>query len=164
MHAVQLEEARWHDGYTAIRERAPRPRRAPERRVNALVTELDEERLASLMRWQRWANLDSGVADLEARLSQAAVVDGHAIPADVVTMNSLVLCEDEQTGAWTRFRLVYPRDVCDQGHVSILLPLGAALLGAKVGSVVEEKKGERTRRLRIRSVPYQPERSGHFHL
>jgi regulator of nucleoside diphosphate kinase len=164
MQAVRLDSPKWHDGDTSIRERAPRPRRAPERRLGALVTELDEGRLASLIRWQRWAHLVSGVDLLEARLAEAAVVDRHAIPADVVTMNSLVLCEDEQTGAWTRFRLVYPRDACGPGDLSVLVPLGAAMLGAKTGTVVEETKGSRKRRLRIRAVPYQPERSGHFHL
>jgi regulator of nucleoside diphosphate kinase len=84
------------------------------------------------------------------------------VPPDVVTMNSQVVCIDETTGAEHTLRLVYPdmADVARQ-YVSVLAPMGAALLGLSIGQAIDwPMPGGRTSRLRVERVLYQPEASG----
>ena len=102
----------------------------------------------------------SPMADLlEQELSRARIVDGGRVPADVVTMNSRVVCEDEDTGARHELELVYPHesDVA-RSRVSVLAPVGAALLGLAVGSTIAWPfPGGRTARVRVVALPFQPE-------
>lgn len=99
---------------------------------------------------------------LEGELLRAKVVPRDAIPQDLVTMNSRVVFENETTGERREITLVYPdlADI-DAGRVSVLVPVGTALLGLRVGQSIDWQlpNGE-TQRFRIVEVPYQPETHG----
>jgi regulator of nucleoside diphosphate kinase len=99
---------------------------------------------------------------LEAELLRAELREPGDMPADVVTMNSQVVCVDELTGAERTIRLVYPADAdVERGHVSVLAPVGAALLGLSVGSAIDwPLPSGRSTRLRVDKVLYQPEAQG----
>jgi regulator of nucleoside diphosphate kinase len=93
---------------------------------------------------------------------RAQVVARAEIPADVVTMGSRVVFENETTGERREITLVYPGMAdMDVGRISVLVPVGTALLGLRVGQAIDwELPGGEKQRFRIIEVPYQPEASG----
>lgn len=99
---------------------------------------------------------------LEAELLRANVVPREEIPGDVVTMNSRVIFENEATRERREVTLVYPGSAdIDAGKISILVPIGTALLGLRVGQSIEwELPGGEKQRYRIAALPYQPEAAG----
>src|SRR5690606_6337585 len=99
---------------------------------------------------------------LEGELVRADVREPKDIPPDVVTMNSEVACVDENSGKEFVVRLVYPQDANpSEQRVSVLAPIGAALLGMSVGnSITWPLPGGRETRVRVAAVKYQPEASG----
>ncbi len=99
---------------------------------------------------------------LERELVRANVVPREKIPADVVTMNSRVVFENETTGERREVTLVYPGNSdIDAGKISVLVPVGTALLGLRVGQSIEwELPGGEKQRYRIVKVPFQPEAAG----
>ncbi|MBZ4417236.1 nucleoside diphosphate kinase regulator [Myxococcus sp. RHSTA-1-4] len=131
-----------------------------------IVTETDLERLRSVIDHQGGGRMAELAEMLDGELSRARVVASEAVPPDVVTMNSTVVFEDEQTGERRQVTLVYPRDArSDEGRISVLAPIGSALIGLSVGqSITWPLPGGRSKRLRIVEVPYQPEAAGHYHL
>ncbi len=129
------------------------------------MSSLDFERLESL--------LDSlppnsfPEADLlAAELERAKVLEPKQMPADVVTMNSKVRFVVEPSGKEYELTLVYPKDIEGAaGKISILAPVGSALLGKSVGPEIEwPAPGGGIVRVRIIDILYQPERSGDFRL
>ena len=102
--------------------------------------------------------------DLEAELARAEVVDPTKIPSTVVTMNSTVKFRIESTARDFYLTLVYPKDVDAQGGtISILAPVGIALLGLSQGDEIEwPKPGGGMLQVRIEEITYQPERSGEY--
>jgi regulator of nucleoside diphosphate kinase len=135
-------------------------------RSDIVLTATDERRLAQLL--QAKANeLERGTLELlEGELQRATIVDSSQIPDDVVTMNSVVSFEDLETGQRSEVTLVYPSASSGTGgKVSILAPIGSALLGLSVGeSIVWPVPGGRSRRLRVTAVHYQPEAEGQLDL
>jgi regulator of nucleoside diphosphate kinase len=130
------------------------------------VTALDVERLRKLLAGVRvWSSRDrEHLEALEGELDRAHVVGPREIPGDVVTMNSAVLVRDLDTDAEMALTLVFPSDTgLELGKISILAPVGTALLGYRVGDTIEWKVPGRTRRLRIERMLYQPEAAGDFH-
>lgn len=126
-----------------------------------MVTSTDMERLRTL--------IDTTAGDLadtlDEELLRAEVVEPSEVPPDVVTMNSRVVYRDEDTGETREVTLSYPKDASlEQGRVSVLAPVGAALLGLSVGQDIEwQQPGGKHKRLRIVSVTYQPQAAGHPH-
>lgn len=131
-----------------------------------MVTEPDLLRLSRLIAGQANGRNVRECDELETELSRADVVAPTEIPPDVVTMNSRARFVDEDTGEEMELTLVYPRDAdLSRGRVSVLAPVGAALLGLSVGQSIEwplPRGG--TRRLRVSAVVYQPEAAGDYHL
>src|SRR5581483_2174840 len=86
-----------------------------------------------------FANLSLlGQARLEHLLKRAIVVSSDAVPAETITMNTEVLLCDDATGERRVVRVVYPADAdASQELISVLQPLGTALLGASVGQVID---------------------------
>ncbi len=130
-----------------------------------IVTTQDRERISSALE----AAMDERPDELERldqELSRAEVVPPREVPPDVVTMNSRVVYEDEVTGVVREITLVYPQDAnASEARISVLSPVGSALIGMRVGQVIEwtvPKAGRK--RYRVLSVPYQPEAAGDFHL
>ncbi|CRI64184.1 Regulator of nucleoside diphosphate kinase [Thiocapsa sp. KS1] len=133
-------------------------------RPNIILSTTDAERLERLLDSVDEAGFP-GKADLEAELSRAIVVDAKDIPPKVVTMRSTVKFRIESSSEERCLTLVYPSDVDDSGRtISILAPVGSALLGLSEGDEIDwPKPGGGTLRVRIDEVTYQPERSGEYH-
>lgn len=134
------------------------------RRPQITLSEQDAERLERLLE----SLPDSafpGKAQLEAELSRADIVDAHQMPPNVVTMNSKVRFKVQSSAEEFTLTLVYPKDVDGSGGtISILAPVGSALLGLAEGDEIEwPKPGGGTLRVRIEEILYQPERSGDYH-
>lgn len=102
--------------------------------------------------------------DLQAELDRAHIVEPREIPPDVVTMNSTVMFKVESSDREFSLTLVYPNDVDDSTQaISILAPVGSALLGLREGDEISwPKPGGGLLLVRIMKVMYQPERSGDF--
>lgn len=128
---------------------------------NITVTSLDLERLEQLI-----CNCDAEVVErLDAELARAEVVSQREIAEDVVTMNSEVVYEDTSSGVQRTVRIVYPKDAdAERGRISVLAPLGSALLGLRVGQTIDWRMPNGKRRVRVVAVPYQPEASGDYEL
>jgi regulator of nucleoside diphosphate kinase len=102
---------------------------------------------------------------LQTELDRAHIVDPAAIPHDVVTMNSRVRLKDRETGEETIFTLVFPSDAdIEANKISILAPIGTAILGYRAGDLVEWPVPAGMKRLRIEAVLYQPEAAGRYDL
>lgn len=132
------------------------------------LTEQDYNRLkhllAELTRASRGVQV--GVETLEDILDLARVMEPDKVPANVVTMNSRVLFKDLRTHESGTVTVVYPSDASpSDGRISVLSPVGAALLGEAEGSVVELPLPHgQSRRIRIATVLYQPEAQGDYAL
>lgn len=133
---------------------------------NAVITNGDFDRLNDLVHSRELrATYGSMVVGLKRELYDGEVVPPDEVPRGVVTMNSTVRFRDLRTREDETYTVVYPRDAdVNEGRVSVLAPLGTALLGARIGDIVECKTPGGIRRLRIEQVLYQPEAAGDFHL
>ena len=158
LEAALFEHDDFHDGWTAIRPRTLADA-APSARDHIVLTHQDEGKLRRLVQ-EYTPYLDpSLLTRLEGELNRALLVDERHIPADVVTMNSRVLYEDQDSGDLAETRLVYRDPVfTGESHVSVLAPIGAALLGLSVGQTITWPcDGREALRLRIAALLYQPE-------
>lgn len=129
-----------------------------------MLTELDHLRLTNLLnREGSQHKLSPAARELADILDLSEVVAASDIAADVITMRSLVRIEDASSGAQRTLTLAYPEDEWSQGvdPVSVLSPLGANLLGARVGHLPSwhGPTGE-VHRAKVLAVLYQPEASG----
>lgn len=126
-----------------------------------IITDADLERLLPVLDQN-----DSPLSEaLEAELHRAIIVRQREVPPDVVTMNSHVVYEDCATGVRREVRIVYPKDAdAAAGRVSVLAPIGAALLGLHVGQEIEWHVPGGVKRIRVAELPYQPESAGHLAL
>jgi regulator of nucleoside diphosphate kinase len=132
-----------------------------------IVTRHDLHRLDGLLKAVSTAYRtdQEHLAKLKNELSRARIVDPKRVPGDVVTMNSRVRFRDLEEERDHVFSLVFPADAdISQNRLSILAPVGAALLGYRVGDVVEWPVPSGTKRLRIEELVYQPEAAGDMHL
>lgn len=123
------------------------------------ITDVDLERLQPVL-----AQHDTPASEsLETELHRASIVAQRAVPADVVTMNSEVVYEDCDTLARRAVRVVYPKDAdASRGRVSVLAPIGSALLGLRVGQTIAWPVPSGTKRIRVVEIRYQPEACGDF--
>lgn len=130
-----------------------------------VLTEQDMARLRRLVAQHAMGKNAKECEALEAELDRAEVVAPTDIPDDVVTMNSRVRFVDESTGVEHEATLVYPFEAnVNDWRISVLAPIGAALLGLSVGEFIDWPMPDRaTKRLRVISVVYQPEDAGEFH-
>lgn len=132
------------------------------------LTELDAARLErALMQLLKTSTTEpQGAAELESLLDDAAVVSSDSIDPEVVTMNSTVVLESSPSGERTTLTLVYPKDVDpDQSRVSVLSPVGRALIGAHVGDRIRVVvPGYDEREFVLAELTYQPEANGRFDL
>lgn len=125
-----------------------------------VVSRLDLDRIEALLERET----QPGTERLRAELDRAEVREPNDMPGDVITMNSTARFVDEAGGDEHEMTLVYPRDAGAPGTVSILAPVGSALLGLRVGQQIDwAGPGGRTLRLRVLAISYQPEASREFH-
>lgn len=106
-----------------------------------------------------------GKAALESELARADIVEPQDMPSTVITMNSTVRFRVESTNELFELTLVYPKDMDSSGaKISIIAPVGSALLGLSVGDAIEwPKPGGGLISVRVEDVLYQPERAGEYH-
>lgn len=149
MNATAIIEERLHTPAPALR-----------------ITAEDMTRLRTLVQLALEGSKAEAAEQLELELDRAMVVPQGQIPPDVVTMRSRILFEDVETGRRREATLVYPEEASiDQSRLSILAPVGVAVLGLKVGDTIQwPLPNARLARLRIIEVLYQPEAAGDFHL
>jgi regulator of nucleoside diphosphate kinase len=105
------------------------------------------------------------VDELQVELDRAQVVPQRDVPKDVVTMNSTVALRDLDTNELEIYTLVYPdrADIAND-KLSVLAPIGTAILGYRVGDEVKWRVPAGWRRLKVEQVIFQPERAGALHL
>lgn len=122
-----------------------------------IVTETDYERIDALL--EKTGDSVPGIPELRAELARAHVVASDEISADVVTMNSTIAFENVDSGKRFELALVYPKDMDGSpGKVSILAPVGSALLGLAVDQMIQwQVPGGDTLKLRVLEVRDQPE-------
>lgn len=129
------------------------------------ITNFDRERLYSIINNHRSASpkIKALIDRLEEELEKAVVVEPENIPADVVTMNTKLRLRDEQSGAERILSLVFPADAdFEKNRISVLAPIGTALLGYRVGDIIEWEVPSGTKTFRIMETIYQPEAAGRF--
>ena len=128
-----------------------------------IISSLDADRLDLLLESLPPGALP-GRAALEAELSRAEVVAPEDVPPNVVTMNSTVTFRVDAADEEFTLTLVYPHD--QQGRddrISILAPVGSALLGLREGDMIEwPRPGGGTMSVRIEAITFQPERTGDY--
>jgi regulator of nucleoside diphosphate kinase len=128
----------------------------------AILTETDHDRLTELARRH---DCSEPTWRLRHHLRCGSIVEPEKVNGDVVTMNSIVCVRDLDTRRTATWTLVFPDDAdVDANKLSVLAPLGLAILGARVGQTVEFQAPGSMRRVRIERMLYQPEAAGHYHL
>ena len=128
------------------------------------ITDYDLTRLKELLRVGiGFAERDCpSMETLQGELDRAHIVNPTAVPHDVVTMNSRVRLTDVETNEEQVYTVVFPSESnLSQGKISILAPIGTAILGYRVGDTVEWCVPGGIRKLRIEEILYQPEAAGH---
>lgn len=129
-----------------------------------IISELDYNRIDNLLRTT--AGISTNIKSaLLTELERAELVAPEQIPANVVTMNSQVKFSVISTGVTFTLKLVYPKDMDDSGNtISILAPVGSAMLGLKEGDEIDWQDGQGGMlQVRIEAIEYQPERAGEYH-
>ncbi|KQV99571.1 GreA/GreB family elongation factor [Rhizobacter sp. Root1221] len=123
-----------------------------------LLSELDHVRLSALVR----RNPTAADGPLERLLDGASTVPPCDVPPDIVTMHSQVQVADPTTGERSLLILAYPTEADPAtGRVSVLSPVGVALLGLRVGETASWTTPDgRHHGARVEAIPYQPEASG----
>ena len=99
--------------------------------------------------------------DLRVELERALVLDPSRLSPSVVTMHAAVRVRDLESGRRQELTLVSPSEAnVSTGRISVLAPLGTALLGYREGDVVERVMPGGLRRLLIEEVRQQPATDG----
>ena len=113
---------------------------------------------------RKWDRRDREYLDyLEKELDDAVLVPSDQMPVDFVTLNTRMRVRDLDSNDEESIQLVFPSDAnFREGKISILTPVGTALIGYRAGDTVEWKIPSGTRRLRIEEIIYQPEAEGLF--
>ncbi len=133
------------------------------------ITEIDRQRLEKLI--ERAAEYEGVSANqeylrrLEQELEHAVTVPSKEVPDDIITMRSRVRLSDLNTGDEVVYTLVFPSEAnFDEGKISVLAPIGTAMLGYRAGSIIEWVVPSGLRRLKVKEVLYQPEAAGDYNL
>jgi len=131
------------------------------------ITDNDMKRLKELIMVAREFGEEDEkyLRELEGELAKSKIVKSQDIPNNVITMNSKVRLQDINTQEENIYRLVFPDNAdLSQGKISILAPIGTALLGYKVGDVFEWEVPAGIVKLKVEEILYQPEAAGDYHL
>ena len=158
--------ARPHRRRPTQRPGEPADRSIDMARRTIYITQQDASRLHEWLRisGHRHDKDRENLDVLRRELERAHVIEPDDVPPDVVTMHSRVRLADPRTNQKMCCTLVFPEDaVARHERISVLAPLGAAILGCRTGDVIpfEVPSGRRT--VRILDVLYQPEAARHFH-
>lgn len=131
-----------------------------------IITQSDYEHLQGLLtsEFAQAMGPSDYLEGLQAELERAEVVDPEGVPRNVVTMNSTVKLRDLSTDEIETYTLVFPEraDIAND-KLSVLAPVGTAILGQRVGDVLRWRVPGGWRRFKVERVLYQPEREGVFY-
>ena len=131
------------------------------------LTEFDRARLEELLEVadEFGGHGRKDLESLEEELARAEIVSPEDIPPDVVTTNSKVVLRDIDTSERMTYTLVFPNKAnIKTGAISVLAPIGTAILGYAKGDIIEWPVPSGVRRICIEEVLYQPEAAGDYHL
>lgn len=129
------------------------------KRKRIKITDYDLERIEEVLRTVRLEG--KSYLQLENELNNAEVLFSNDMPPNVVTMNSKVRVRDMDTDEEMDVQVVFPiEENLDQGKVSVLAPIGTALLGYQSGDIIEWKVPLGIKTLKIDQILYQPESAG----
>lgn len=135
----------------------------PKRKI--ILTKNDFVRLEALLssEFTQAIGPSEYLESLAAELQRAQVVAPDAVPRNVVTMNSTVKLRDCDTHELNSYTLVFPDDAdIVNNMLSVLAPVGTAILGQRVGDSLRWRTPGGWRRVKVEQVLYQPERAGVF--
>ena len=129
------------------------------------ITELDYVRLSKLVSSAK-SEKKIEIENLNAlihEIDRAEKVDSKSITPEFVTMNSVLKVFNCSTEKLMTIKIVYPIEAdYKKGFISILSPLGSALLGYRVGDIVKYEAPKGKVEITIRSIDYQPESQGEY--
>ena len=127
-----------------------------------LITQKDLARIKNVLSYQDSEEFE----DLELELDRAHIITDDEVPKDLVTMNSKIRFINIQDDKEMIVTIVYPSDADFKiGRISVLAPLGSALIGLRVNQEINWKfPDNKTRTLKILEILYQPEASEDWHL
>lgn len=134
-----------------------------------MITDQDMKRILAFLRSDA---LDMKTLDLwDEKIERCKIISQEQTPPDLVTIHSKIHCTEDldqksELDKIGHLIVVFPYEAnIDEGKISILAPLGIALLGVRVGHAITwQSRDGRARNLLIDSLSYQPEASGHWHL
>ena len=129
------------------------------------ITQIDANRIRELQRISKYTSYCNNptLEKLVGELGRAMNVESKNIPPDVITMRSTAALVDLETGEKMIYTLVFPVDAdLSQGRISILEPIGADMLGYRVGDTFECDTPHGKRRIHIEKILFQPETIGDF--
>jgi regulator of nucleoside diphosphate kinase len=128
------------------------------------ITKDDARKLEELLKASLRHNGSRDLANLrvlQEELQRAKIVAAREVTPDVITMHSCVRVKDLHDDESMEITLVFPEEAePDDGRISVVAPIGAAILGYKAGDTVQFRTPGGTRRLHIEQVLYQPEAAG----
>ncbi len=139
------------------------------RQKEIFITKFDYTRLKNLIGSYAPGGQGKGggtISKLSFELARAEKMDPEKIAPDVVTMNSTFWLKDLDTADDPReFTLVFPEEAdFDSGKISVLSPVGAAVLGYRAGDVISWDVPAGEKSFKIEGILYQPEAAGDYHL
>lgn len=102
--------------------------------------------------------------DLDEELDRAELLKPQEIPNDVITMNSTFRLRDLESAEEVVYTLVFPGEADSaKGKISILAPIGTAVLGYRLGDTIEWQVPAGVKRFKVEEIVYQPEAAGDYH-
>jgi regulator of nucleoside diphosphate kinase len=131
-----------------------------------IITKIDQERVSTIIaELRKHGHCSDDLDAVEQELARASIVEPRDVPRNVITMNSTVVLRDLDTNNTEKYTLVYPWDEdMTKGNISILAPVGTAILGYQVGDIIEWEVPVGRKRYQVEHVLFQPEREGRYDL
>lgn len=133
-----------------------------------VLTENDHSRLSKVLdENSSFGDEKAGqcIRELNSDLTHAKIVEASDIPSDTVTMNSKVVIRDLDSNDDEEWVLCFPNNAdIYENRLSVLAPMGVAMLGSKIGDDIEWETPRGKARARIEKISYQPESAGDLHL
>ncbi|MEE4194004.1 MAG: GreA/GreB family elongation factor [Anaerolineae bacterium] len=123
------------------------------------ITEDDLKNIRKALQDPTYNNLRNKpyIEQLQQELERAVICPSTDIPADVITMHSRVVLLDLESREETELTLVYPGEPTNEHDVSVLAPIGIAMIGYRLKDVFEWETPGGMRRLQVKNVLFQPE-------
>ena len=134
---------------------------------NLILNRLDYSRIQKCINdAKQFKSINATEAEsLKKELNSAKIVEPQEIPANVVTMNSIVKISFLNSDKQIEFRIVYPDQAnLKENKISIFSPIATALIGYKVADEIEWIVPAGLTKIRIDEIIYQPEAAGTYNL